>query len=186
MAWESIDLLPKTIVGIRQEARSTVYRAALSTNFYCSAGFFLGCTEPWTSPALHFALIAATPVTIDEVWLVPKRLPSLLPAATQLAQHTGTSIVGLFFASDICADDHRHQLEGLWVDATREMKLPYIMFYYTFGHEVFGGSCYFANRFPHDGLRCHSLRGKLSLEPRHNPRRIRAMWRKLLHEMGLA
>ena len=54
-------------------------------------------------------------------------------------------------------DENRNQLEGLWVDAVRDMRLPYIVLFHTFGHEPLGLCCYFANRFPHNALPYRSL-----------------------------
>jgi hypothetical protein len=175
-----MDLLPKIVVSVRQEARSAVYRVAINTDFGCAVGFLLGSTEPFESPAIEFSLVGATPATQDNLWQAPQALQLLLPASKQVAEHTGTEVIGLFMASDSCMDENRNQLEGLWVDAVQDMRLPYIVLFSTDGNEPRGLCCYFANRFPHDALPYRSLRGKLSNEPRHNPRRVQSLWHELL------
>ena len=143
-------------------------------------GFLLGTEKFWGRPRIEFSLVAATPADYDELWESPERLPLLLPTCQKVAEHTGSQVMGLFMTVDIAFGENGHQLKGLWVDATRAMKLPYIAFFGTFGHEPMGLACYFVNRFPHNALRWVSLRGKLSNEPRHNPRRVRALWHQLL------
>ena len=176
-----MDLLPKTIVSIRSEARSTAYRTALQTEFACCFGFLLGNPEPFTSPVIEFSLVGGIPKTCYELRAAPAVLRTQLAACGRVAEYTGTTPFGIFFAWDSSLMEHRNQFLGLFVDAAQEMKLRYFAEFPTLAHEPnWAPIIYFTNRFPHDPLPSRSLHGKLSIEPRHNPRRVRVLWHEFI------
>ena len=100
-----MDLLPKTVISIRNEARSAAYRAALGTASGSAFGFLLGSSEPFEAPAIEFSLVSAIPSSDDELWQAPGLFRSQLPAATRVAEQTGVEVIGLFAAWDTCPDD---------------------------------------------------------------------------------
>lgn len=175
-------LAMKIVIGIRGEASSTVYRAALSTDFDCCFGFLLGTREPLESPSVEFSLISAIPTTRDRLWAGPELLYSQFPASQRVAAHTGTTVIGLLAAWDTSPGERRNQLLGLWIDTAKEMQLPFVIHFPTTAHEhLLAKRCFFAPCFPHDALAYRNTRGRLSDDPRHNPRRVRALWRASLH-----
>ena len=177
-----MDLLPKTVISIRNEARSAAYRAALGTASGSAFGFLLGSSEPFEAPAIEFSLVSAIPSSDDELWQAPGLFRSQLPAATRVAEQTGVEVIGLFAAWDTCPDARRHQLLGLWVDTAQELQLEYVVHFSTTAHEpLWAPSSFVVCRFPHTALPHRNTRGKLSIEPRHNPRRVRTLWHQLLH-----
>ena len=169
-------------VGIRSEAKSAVYRAALRTRLGCAYGFLLGSTEPFESPSIEVSLISGVPSEQAELWNAPKLLSAQLPACKQVAKWSGTEVIGLFLASEYYLEPRRNQLLGLWFDAAHAMKLRFLVLFPTDGHEKWGPSCFFTNSFPPEPLPHRTARGHLSNDPNHNPRRVRAMWNQLLKE----
>ena len=137
--------------------------------------------EPFESPAIEFSLVSSIPATSGELWSAPQLLGTQFADARQVAEYARLKVIGLFLAWASHYEPHQHQVFGLWMDIAQEMKLPYVVLFPTLGYEAHWGSdCYFAGRFPHNALGTRTTRGKLSSEPRHNPRRVRALWNELI------
>jgi hypothetical protein len=176
-----IGIMTKIVVSIRNEARSAVYRAALGSNHESVFGFLLGSSKPFESPAIEFSLVSATTTSSRGLWRAPQVFRAQRCAANQVANHTGLEVVGLFGAWDESWRASPNQLFGLWIDIADELGLSYVVHFSTAGGEsIWAPRCHAVCHFPSGALRNRTTRGKLSTEPRHNPRRIRAFWNELL------
>ena len=174
-----MDLLPKTIVGVRSPASSAVYRHALRRGINASYGFIIG-TQTDTRPTFDLALPVYSLSDIDDLEAAPDVLPKHLPAAKELARHADNVVNGMFLAWDSISLANRNQFLGMFIDLAKSLEIPYMVSIPIDGHETFwGASIFFANRFPHDALRYKRL-PRRSDEPQHNPRKIARLWKLAL------
>jgi hypothetical protein len=93
-----MDLLGKTIVGARREARSIVYRSALQRRNYGCYGFLLGTREEFTCPIIDLALVVKETISDEPYINAPALLESRLPLAVQVAMRGQNQVLGLFVA----------------------------------------------------------------------------------------
>lgn len=181
LAPRAMDNSQESEACIRREARADAYRAAFSTREICTFGYLLGTAPHSEAPFFEFVLVSTSPATIGQLWRPSDFLRPQRAAAEQVAQLSGTEVVGLFAAwDDGKVGDHK-QLLGLWMDTARAERLPYFIRFPTNMYETFWATClYDARSFAASAALCRSVVGRRSDEPRDNPRRVRKMWRELL------
>lgn len=171
----------KILVFFRREARANVYRTAFGRHHGYAYGFLLGNKDNFDAPAIDFSLVTATASTSNEMWVTLDQLRLQFKAAKLTAKFAGVNVIGLFIAQDNMFGGRHHQLMGRWIELTIDLRLQYTVEFPTLGHEtLWMHQCYHAGSFPHDPLAYRTVRGKLSIRPWHNPRRVRAWWRKYL------
>jgi hypothetical protein len=181
-----MDLLSKTHVGIRSSARATIYKAALQPYIKAVFGIIIGTHERWTSPIFEAALVSCSCDATNDFSRVPKALSSDLALYAEFVNLPMAKPIAIFAAWENLLGRDRNQCTGQLVDTASELKLPYLAIFPTDGGEtIWGVSIYFANRFPHDPLP-YSMLKKCSDRPEHNPRRVKAMWKKIKCEHGNA
>ena len=176
-----MDLLPKTIVGVRRDVRSIVYRSALQKQNYGCYGFLLGVQEEFTRPIFDVALVVRETKSGDTLENAPARLETKLGKAREVAVKSGTEVIGLFIAWEAShAGGHRHKQFGILVDAAERLQLPFLVEFSTAGHEsTWGLNVFFVGRFPHERLP-YKMLPRRSRRSEDNPRRILRVWNALL------
>lgn len=175
-----MDLLTKTIVGVRREVRSTVLRSALQRRNYGCHGFLLGTRAEFTRPVFDLALVVKETVVGELYHNTPVLLESKLAAGIQVAISAETEVIGLFVAwGDFFLCNCRHEQFGIIIDTAARLELPYVAEFPVHGHEsIWGLNIYFTNCFPHAALP-YKMLPRRSHKAGHNPRRVLKLWRTL-------
>ena len=174
-----MDRLSQTHVRIRRPASSAVYKAALRPGIIAAFGFLVETRHEWVSPVFDAALLSCVCGDGFRLEDVARTLEDDLGLCRALASGHDAEPLAVFAAWEKAFRPDRSQRLGFIVDATRELRLPYLAVFPVDGGETLWRTrIYFVNRFPHDPLPYSAL-GRRSDRPEHNPRRMKAAWARL-------
>jgi hypothetical protein len=175
-----LDMLPKTVVGIRAPVFQRVYRAALQWEAVGCFGFLIGNWESLDHPVLDTALIVRQVTALADFAEMPRLLDETFAPCQSTAEAAEAVPMGLVVAWDRHILQGENRLFGALVDSALTLRLPYVVSFATDGGEVtFAPQIYIASRYPHDPLPYKKLPRRSHL-PQHNPDRIAHFWRSCL------
>ena len=131
-----MDLLPKTIVSVRPDVRSIVYRSALQNQNDGCYGFLLGVEEEWARPIFDVASVVRGTKAGNTLENAPARLEASFGKAREVAVKAETDVIGLFIAWEPAhSGGHGHEQVGSLVDAAVRLQLRYLAGFPTAGNE---------------------------------------------------
>jgi hypothetical protein len=172
-----VDLLPKTIARIRAPVKAAIYASSMGPTGY-SLGYMLGRREEWTRPEFDIALPLPIEGELHELGRLEDQFICCFEAAISTASWSGMEVLGLYAAWECFLSERRHQQLGALVDLACALSVPYVLEVPIDGCETLGAiRIWFAKRFPHEAIRHRALPSRRSIEPQHNPRRIRRDWK---------
>ncbi|MBF0260068.1 MAG: hypothetical protein HQK62_14785 [Desulfamplus sp.] len=172
-----MDLIPEPIIGIRQSVRSTIYKAALQPRTPDTFGIILGIENAEkNAPIFEAALVSCSS---DELTKVKDIIISDISLCEKVVKFTMFQPIAIFTANSWSLRNDPNQRLGFLIDMAYILEIPYVAVFPTDGGEtIWGITLYSSYRFPQEPLNYKMLK-KASDKPENNPRRIRALWKKL-------
>lgn len=175
----------KMQVGFRSPVRCEVYRQALQPRGIGCVGFIIGTAETFTRPIFDTALVSEVVYQGDSYAAPIRRLVSQLAICADIADYAEAKLLGIFVAKEGFDSGWNFEQFGIAIDVAREINLPYLVIFPMDGYEsCWQASVWNVNWFPHDRLPIKAL-CRRSSEPKHNPRRIKKVWKAALAEWRL-
>ena len=162
-----MDLLPKTIAGIRAPVKAAIYTSSMDPAGY-SLGYVLGRREDRTRPEFDIALHLPIEGDLHELGRPGDQSIRCFEAAISTASWSGMELLGLYAAWECLLSERRHQQLGALVDLACALSVPYVLEVPIDGYETLWAiRIWFAKRFPHEAIRYRALPPKRSIEPQH-------------------
>jgi hypothetical protein len=169
--------LPKTIAGIRAPVKAAIYASSMGSPGY-SLGYVLGRREDQTKPEFDIVLPLPIEGELHELGRLEDQFIRCFEAAVSTASWFGVEVLGLYAAWECLLSERRHQQLGALMDLACALSVPYVLEVPIDGYETLWTiRIWFAKRFPHEAIRYRALPSRRSIEPQHNPRRIRRDWK---------
>jgi hypothetical protein len=172
-----VDLLPKTIAGIRAPVKAAIYASSMDPTGY-SLGYVLGRHEDRTKPEFDIALPLPIEGELHELGRLEDQFIRCFEAAVSTASGSRMEVLGLYAAWGCLLSERRHQQLGALMGLACAISVPYVLEIPIDSYETLWAiRIWFANRFPHEAIRYRALPPRRSIQPHHNPKRIRRYWK---------
>jgi hypothetical protein len=149
-------------------------------------GFIFGPQGEWNWPCFDFAVVGVVMQTWEGVDYMDsyRKLEPLVPLARRFAEGIDRKLLGIWAAWENYTVESRNARLGTLIDLARSTKVTWLLEAQTDGWEtIWGRGVYNSNWFPHKPLN-YKMTKRRAMEPKDNPRRIRAMWKKAMTAPG--
>jgi hypothetical protein len=131
-----------------------------------------------TKPEFDIVLPLPIEGELHELGRLEDQFIRCFEAAVSTASWFGVEVLGLYAAWECLLSERRHQQLGALMDLACALSVPYVLEVPIDGYETLWTiRIWFAKRFPHEAIRYRALPSRRSIEPQHNPRRIRRDWK---------
>jgi hypothetical protein len=143
-----------------------------------SLGYVLSRHEDREKPEFDIALPLPIEGKLHELGRLEDPFIRCFEAAMSTASWSGMEVLGLYAAWESLWLERRHQQLGTLVDLACALRVPYVLEIPIDGYETLWAiGIWFAKRFPHEAIRYRALPPRRSIQPHHNPKRIRRHWK---------